>query len=111
MKHMQPVIWSKRTFLTPQHLQTQDLYFESTLHFRLNALGSIPWGFSKLRIDHEALTTGDFALTQASGMLPDGLVFDMPDSDPPPNPRPIVDFFEQNKNTLDVYLAIPAYRP
>ena len=37
MPRLQPVIWSKGTSLTQQHLQMQDLFLESSLHFRLNA--------------------------------------------------------------------------
>jgi type VI secretion system protein ImpJ len=110
MKHLQPVIWSKGTFLTPQHLQVQDLYFESTLQFRLSALSSFAWGFTALGIDPEALTAGEFKLTHASGMLPDGLLFDIPHSDRAPKARNVAEFFEKDKDALEVYLAIPGYR-
>ena len=33
MRQLQPVIWSKGTFLTPQHLQTRDRFLESVLQF------------------------------------------------------------------------------
>ena len=33
MKQLQPVIWSKGTFLTPQHLQVQDRFIEDSLNF------------------------------------------------------------------------------
>src|SRR3954464_2084953 len=80
MKRLQPVIWSKGTALTPQHLQNQDRFFESSLQFRINALAFRPWGFQDLEIDHQALAASSFALTRASGVLPDGLLFDIPDS-------------------------------
>ncbi len=48
MKQLQPVIWTKGTFLTPQHLQVQDRFLEDTLSFRLQALKFCPWGFSEL---------------------------------------------------------------
>jgi len=31
MRQLQPIIWSKGTFLTPQHLQTRDRFLESVL--------------------------------------------------------------------------------
>jgi type VI secretion system protein ImpJ len=34
MRNLQPVIWAKGTFLTPQHLQTQDRLLEDLLRFR-----------------------------------------------------------------------------
>jgi len=109
MKRLQPVIWAKGTFLTPQHLQIQDRYIESTLDFSLNSLNYRPWGFSGLRIDQPALAAGFFSLASASGIFPDGLAFDIPDSDAAPPPKPLVQCFEE-KDTLDVYLGIPPYR-
>src|ERR1035438_1736600 len=41
---LQPVIWSKGTFLSPQHMQIQDRFTESVLQFRLEALQFRPWG-------------------------------------------------------------------
>jgi type VI secretion system protein ImpJ len=110
MKSLQPVIWSKGTFLTPQHLQIQDRFIENTLQFQLESLSFRPWGFRELRIDQQALASGDFALASASGIFPDGLLFDIPESDPAPPPRKIADCFEVDSNTLDVFLAIPPYR-
>src|SRR5437764_6406568 len=110
MKRLQPVIWMKGTFLSPQYLQTQDRFIESTLEFCMDALSFAPWGFKRLQINQDALDTGTFALTDAAGILPDGLIFDIPDSDPPPSPKLLVDCFEPDQKTLDVFLAIPHYR-
>jgi len=110
MKRLQPVIWSKGTFLTPQHLQLQDRFLESNLQFQLDALSFRPWGFSGLTINQEALAAGNFALTQAAGIMPDGLPFEIPGSDAAPAPKPILTYFEQDQETLDVYLAIPNHR-
>ena len=81
MKRLQPVIWAKGTFLTPQHLQCQDRFIEDTLQFHTEALNFRPWGFQRLEIDHAALASGTMALTRASGIFADGLLFDAPDSD------------------------------
>lgn len=108
MKRLQPVIWMKGTFLSPHHLQTQDRFLESTLQFQLEALNFTPWGFKSLQVNHEALIAGNFSIASASGIFPDGLLFDMPDSDALPAPKPLV--FEPDQNTLDIYLAIPHYR-
>ncbi len=110
MRRLQPVIWSKGTFLTPQHLQIQDRFIESSLQFRLDALQFRPWGLQRLQVDHEALASGTFAITSAAGIFPDGLLFDIPDSDPGPPPKPLAESFEADKDSLDVYLAIPHYR-
>ncbi len=110
MKRLQPVIWSKGTFLTPQHLQIQDRFIESTLQFYLQSLVFQPWGFHELSVDQEALASGSFHISRASGIVADGLLFDIPDSDPAPPARDIVDCFEVDKDTLDLFLAIPPYR-
>lgn len=110
MRQLQPVIWSKGTFLTPQHLQTRDRFVESCLQFRLEGLNFRPWGFLDLQINQEALTEGNFALTRASGLFADGLPFEIPSSDPAPAPKPLALFFEADQRSLDVFLAIPEYR-
>jgi type VI secretion system protein ImpJ len=110
MKRLQPVIWSKGTFLSPQHLQIQDRFIESTLGFNVESLNFRPWGFRELHVDQEALASGHFAITAASGLFPDGLPFDIPDSDPTPPPKVLGSYFESEQQHLDVYLAIPHYR-
>lgn len=110
MRQLQSVIWSKGTFLTPQHLQTRDRFLESVLQFELEALNFCPWGFQELRIDQEALAGGNFSLTRCVGIFPDGLPFDVPDSDPAPVPKPLAPYFDADQTSVDVYLAIPHHR-
>jgi len=110
MRQLQPVIWSKGTFLTPQHLQVQDRFTESVLEFRIGALNFRPWGFSSLQIDQEALAAGNFAISRAAGLLPDGLAFEIPESDPPPPRKTLAPYFEAERDRVDVFLAIPEYR-
>ncbi|HEV2522646.1 MAG TPA: type VI secretion system baseplate subunit TssK [Candidatus Acidoferrales bacterium] len=110
MRQLRPVIWAKGTFLTPQHLQTQDRFIESTFQFRLEALNFRPWGFADLRIRHEALSEGNFAISRAVGIFPDGLPFEIPGSDAAPAPKPLAQFFDADQQSIDVYLAIPSER-
>jgi type VI secretion system protein ImpJ len=110
MKQLQPVIWMKGTFLSPQHLQTQDRFLENVLRFQVEALSFQPSGFTALQINQEALAGGSLALAAASGIFPDGLMFDIPNSDPPPPPVQLADYFEPDSDSVDVYLAIPQHR-
>jgi type VI secretion system protein ImpJ len=110
MRRLQPVIWSKGTFLTPQHLQTQDLFVESNLQFRLDALNFRPWGFQELRISQEALAAGNLAISVASGIFADGLPFDIPASDLAPAPKALAPHFDAGQDSTDLFLAVPAYR-
>ena len=59
MPRMLPVVWTKGVFLSPQHLQAQDRFFEELLGFRLDALAFRGWGFVHLAIDGSALAGGD----------------------------------------------------
>jgi len=110
MRILQPVIWSKGTFLSPQHMQTQDRFTESMLQFRLESLQFRPWGFSHLCINQEALAAGTFAIHEAAGLFPDGLPFEIPSSDPAPPVKPLAGYFDKDQETLDLFLAIPNYR-
>jgi type VI secretion system protein ImpJ len=111
MRQLQPVLWTKGVLLNPQHLQTQDRFLEDVIDFQLSNLVVYPWGFSRLEIDREALGGGALAISAAAGILPDGLLFDMPGADSPPPPRPLEGCWEPDQQTLDVYLTIPEYRP
>ena len=110
MRQLQPVIWAKGTLLTPQHLQLQDRFFESVLEFKLGALKYCPWGFAELQIDHQALSAGNLALARAVGLFPDGLAFEIPDSDAAPGERRIEQSFGPDQTTLEIFLAVPQHR-
>ncbi|MCP5115141.1 MAG: type VI secretion system baseplate subunit TssK [bacterium] len=110
MKRLQPVVWSKGTLLAPQHLQVQDRFIESLLQFRLNAQKFRPWGFLDLAVNQEALSEGEFTITRAAGLFPDGLAFDIPESDAAPPPKQIQDLFEEDEETIELFLAIPPLR-
>ena len=107
MRLLQPVVWTKGTLLTPQHLQAQDNFIENTLDFHMHSLVFRPWGFTQLSIDQRALEGGTCSLTRAVGILPDGLLFDIPDSDAAPAPKSLLGSFEPGQDSLDLFLAIP----
>ncbi len=110
MRQLEPVIWAKGTFLNPQHLQTQDRFLENSLRFHLEALHFRAWGFQSFQIDQALLAGGTFGVSQASGIMADGLLFDIPKSDTAPPARPLAPHFDADQTTLDVFLAIPHYR-
>jgi type VI secretion system protein ImpJ len=110
MKQLQPVLWTKGTFLTPQHLQLQDRFLEDSLNFRLQALKFCAWGFSEVVLDQELLAEGQLAVTRASGIFPDGLLFDIPGPDQPPPSKALAEFFDPGVRDLDIFLTVPDYR-
>jgi type VI secretion system protein ImpJ len=56
------------------------------------------------------LAEGQLVVSRAAGIFPDGLLFDIPDADPPPPSKALADFFDPGATSLDVYLTIPDYR-
>jgi type VI secretion system protein ImpJ len=107
LKQLQQVVWSKGTFLTPQHLQLQDRFVDDNRQFQLEAISYRFWGFASLRIDEAKLVEGQFVLSEASGVAPDGLLFDFPLSDAAPASRSIARFFSEQNKAVAVFLGVP----
>jgi len=73
-------------FLRPQHFQQFDRYVERLNRTAIQSLRAFGYGFSVLEIDQSLLKTGVIALARASGVLPDGTLFDIPNSEDHPHP-------------------------
>ena len=110
MPKLSPVVWSKGVFLSPQHLQSQDRYFEDLLRFQVHSLTQRGWGFSALQIDGAALAEGTLTLTQATGLFPDNLAFEMPQADALPPSRSIEECFRDDRTRCTFFLAVPERR-
>jgi type VI secretion system protein ImpJ len=110
MKQLQPVLWSKGTFLTPQHMQLQDKFLEDSMNFRVQSLKFCAWGFNEVVLDQELLNEGQLAVSRASGIFPDGLPFEIPGPDQPPPSKSLAEYFDQDMTSLDVYLTVPDYK-
>ncbi|QXD13865.1 type VI secretion system baseplate subunit TssK [Rhodocaloribacter litoris] len=104
------VVWFEGMTLDPHHFQQWDRYYHSTLNARVRALARYDWGLTALEVDRERLANGELRLVRCSGVLPDGLVFDVPDDDEPPVPRNLQDYFPATQERLAVYLATPVER-
>ena len=110
MRQLQPVIWSKGTLLSPQHLQAQERFVEDSVRFYLESMEPNSWGFTQLRLDASALNSGTLAISEASGIFPDALPFDIPGSEPTPNGRSLDKCFAPDQDSCLFYLAVPEYR-
>src|SRR5262245_20507547 len=110
MRKLQPVLWTKGTLLSPQHLQVQDRFLEDSLQFWMESLSFCPWGFRLLKIDREALSSGLLTISAASGIFPDGLLFDIPEADTTPPSKSLQEHFGPTDTVMDVHLAVPIYR-
>jgi len=110
MKFLSRVVWSEGMYLSPHHFQTQSRYFEDSMAFLSASLWREPWGLLHLEIDHKAMRNGTAALLHASGIFPDGLAFEMPNSDPSPPMRNLVELFPATDVVLPLYLTVPVRR-
>jgi len=111
MEHLQQVLWHEGMFLTPNHFQQWERHAEAERRSLATLVQPLLRGVFALEIDTEALGNQSFALRRATGVFPDGTVFDMPSSDPLPPARIFTDSFDGRRERLAVFLALPAVVP
>ncbi|MGO9097487.1 MAG: type VI secretion system baseplate subunit TssK [Bryobacteraceae bacterium] len=111
MKHLSRLVWSEGMYLGPHHFQAQSRYFEDSVRFAIDGLYFAPHGLGGCELDREALLNGTLSLVHARGILPDGLVFQMPDADPLPPARNISELFSPVREHVTACLAIPPRIP
>ena len=111
MKFLSRVVWSEGMHLGPHHFQTQSRYFEDSLWFLSSTLRHHPWGLTSLSLDTDAIRNGTAVVRHASGIFPDGLVFDCPDSDLVPPPVSLKDLFAPTDSEILLFLAVPRRSP
>jgi type VI secretion system protein ImpJ len=97
-------------YLGPHHFQAQSRYFEDVIHFAAGSLWFSPFGFLGYELNREALRNGTLLLSHARGVFEDGLPFDMPASDPLPEPRAVDPVFPPTADALLAFLAVPLYK-
>lgn len=110
MKFLSRVVWSEGMYLSPHHFQTQSRYFEDSMAFLAASLWPEPWGLLHLELDSKAMRNGSAAVLHASGIFPDGLPFEIPNSDPSPPMRNITEVFPSTDAELPLYLTVPSRR-
>ena len=111
MSRHDPVMWSEGLLLSPQHLQQWDRYVKHYVTERSRATQGFDWGLTSLELDEEALRNGRIALKVASGVLPDGTPFSMPDDHPLPPARALENDFDAKTDSIIVHLGVPVARP
>ena len=96
------VIWQEGMLLRPQHFQHNDRYYDHEMKTRTQLSGGYTWGFLDLDIDVQFLNMGKVVISQASGVLPDGSLFELSGST-----EPLVLDVPPNTAGTPVYLALP----
>ena len=111
MKNLRRVVWSRGMFLTPPTFSDHStILLKTRLQFRFSASNFCNWGVVDMAMDQEALANGLFTLHHCRGVLPDGVVFSIPETDAPPSGRPVAENFTPTQDSLDVFLALPERR-
>ncbi|WP_053148273.1 type VI secretion system baseplate subunit TssK [Pseudomonas sp. P97.38] len=96
------VVWQEGMLLRPQHLQHNDRYFDHQLKVRTRLLSRYAWGFLGLEIDLQFLNMGQLVVSQASGILPDGSLFELGG-----HAEPLALEVPSNTRNTPIYLALP----
>ena len=96
------VIWEEGLLLRPQHFQHSDRYYDHQLKTRTQMLGRYLWGFFRLEIDVQFLNMSKLVISHASGVLPDGSLFELGGDN-----QPLALDIPPNTGQTPVYLALP----
>lgn len=73
------VMWQEGMLMRPHHFQQQQRYNDYLDNQRFRAMNDLSWGFTELTLNNELLAQGKIMIDSASGTLPDGTVFSIPD--------------------------------
>ncbi|MGI8544391.1 MAG: type VI secretion system baseplate subunit TssK [Aridibacter sp.] len=108
MSKYRKIVWNEGMLLTPHHFQQWDNYHEELLNSRMRSVSPFEYGILDLQINREAISNGDFQITNCLAVLPDGLMINVPDAEGVPDLRPVAEHFHPEQEKLGVHLAIPA---
>ena len=104
------VVWREGMHLSQHHFQAQSRHHEDAIHFALSQLFFKPYGLAGVELDGESLRNGVARLVHARGVLPDGLAFNVPEADAPPEPHDIREAFSPTQPSHQLLLAVPSFR-
>src|SRR5437764_11663517 len=93
----------------PPHSHAPHPSFEEAVHFPPASLRRDAYGLATCQLDADALRNGTVSLLHARGMFQDGLPFDIPECDPRPDPKNIVEQFLPATDSLTIALAVPRW--
>jgi type VI secretion system protein ImpJ len=110
MSRYRKVVWNEGMLLTPHHFQQWDNYYEELLNSRLASIVPYEWGVLDFQPNGEAIGNGNFDLLRCRAVMPDGLLINVPETDPAPAARPVGEHFDPDAERLGVYVALPAKR-
>ena len=89
MSWVSPVVWSQGMFLQPHHFQQEARHIARLVDARARCHSPHAWGFTEIVLDDALLALGKVGIARATGVLPDGTPFSIPQLDAPPPPLSI----------------------
>lgn len=101
-----PPIWRDGAFIRPNHFQQQARHHDYLVRRRADAINAYQYGLESIEINQENLLHGRVSLVSASGIFPDGTVFEIPGETPPPQ---ALDIGDVNVVNEVIYLALPLW--
>lgn len=99
------VVWKEGLSIAPQHFQQQQRYTDYSLSSKFEATVNFGYGFSRLNLDQELLKLGRIGITEATGIMPDGTLFEIPYQDSLPQPIEIKQI--GSAESKNIYLTLP----
>jgi len=96
------VVWKEGLFIRPQHFQQNNFYLMSEITKRTRVMGSNQWGIFDMEIDHSSLSLGKILIKFIHGVMPDGTLFDISDTD-----YSLGIDIKNSDIGEDIYLALP----
>ena len=107
MSKYRKIVWNEGMLLTPHHFQQWDNYHEELLNSRIQSTLQYEYGVLDLQVSNEAVANGNFQIINLRGVLPDGLMVNVPDAESVPDMRPVGNHFPTEAASLGVHIAIP----
>jgi len=75
------IVWREGLFIRPQHFQQNNFYLMSELMDRTRNSAANMWGLFDIEIDKSNLSLGKVLIRHISGIMPDGTLFNISDSE------------------------------
>ncbi|KXF83061.1 type VI secretion system baseplate subunit TssK [Enterovibrio coralii] len=98
------VVWNEGLFIKPQHFQQLQRNIEYQLEERVSGVNRNLYGVVELSFNAEHLSFGKVSLERASGVMPDGTIFNIPREDVLP---PSLEIESNDVADQIIFLAIP----
>ena len=96
------ITWREGLFIRPQHFQQSSYVINVEMMQRTIMSRSNAWGLFNLEIDDQLLAMGKLSIISASGILPDGTLFDNTDF-----PEQLILDIKKTDNGKAIYLSLP----